>query len=381
MSTKPPSAKKKKRLRVFLIVVGVLLVIRAILPYVVLHYTNKTLAEMDGYYGHVEDIDISLYRGAYQIMDIYLNKVNDANGNQTDFFKSEVIDLSVEWRALFKGAIVGELLFIKPSLAFTKDEAEPSEVVADEADFRKVLKDFMPLNVNRFEVKGGSVHYVDNAAKPKIDVALTNTYILAQNLTNATKDENSLPSPITATANLYEGDLAFEMKMNALAKQPTFDLNAELKNTNLVLLNDFLRTYGNFDINKGTFGLYTEFAAKEGKFTGYVKPVIKDLDVVGSEDKGDKFFNRAWEYIVGTAGVVFNNRKADQVATKVSIKGDFEDPSIATWQAVWELLRNAFIQALMPQIDQQVNITSVDEEEKNDKPNLIQRIFSKKDKE
>ncbi|MBZ0097597.1 MAG: DUF748 domain-containing protein, partial [Taibaiella sp.] len=207
------------------------------------------------------------------------------------------------------------------------------------------------------------------------------THILAYNLTNAEKSGDTLPSTVTATAYAYEGSLDFKMKLNPLAEDPTFDLEAEMEGLNLVLLNDYLKTYGNFDINKGTFGLYTEFAAKEGKFAGYVKPIIKDLDVVGPEDKDDKFFDKLWEGVVGAAGVILKNPKKDQVATKVPIEGEFSNTSIDTWEAVFELLKNAFIQALLPQIDQQVNIETVDEEVEEDKPGLLKRIFTNEDKE
>ena len=137
----------------------------------------------------------------------------------------------------------------------------------------------MPLKVNRFEVNNGELHYTDNTGKQKVDVALKETYILALNLSNVVDKTIELPSTVTARAKAYEGTLTFNMKLNALNEQPTFDLNAELKNTNLVLLNSFLKTYGNFDVNRGNFGLYTEMAAKEGKFKGYVKPIIKDLSL------------------------------------------------------------------------------------------------------
>src|SRR5207344_136845 len=102
-------------------------------------------------------------------------------------------------------------------------------------------------------------------------------------------------------AEVYEGKFNMDMKLNPLADRPTFDLNARLDNTNLVLLNDFFKAYGKFDVNKGTFGLYKEVAAKEGAFKGYVKPVIKDLDVVGAEDQKDNILQKLWEEIVGAA--------------------------------------------------------------------------------
>ena len=110
--------KRKRVLRIVLVIVTLLVVLRLILPYVVLRYVNKSLASMDGYYGRVQDIDISLYRGAYKVRDIYLNKVDKAK-KQSPFFSSHTIDLSVEWKALFRGSLVGEVIFVSPKLVFT----------------------------------------------------------------------------------------------------------------------------------------------------------------------------------------------------------------------------------------------------------------------
>src|SRR5688572_6382480 len=131
-------SKKQRSLVVVLSVVAVVVVIRLVLPYVVLHYANKSLAEMKGYYGHIRDIDLAIIRGAYRIDSIYINKLDSTTDKQTQFFGSKAIDLSIEWKALFHGSIVGELVFDEPSLRFTKDKAEPAEVRKDSAQFDKV---------------------------------------------------------------------------------------------------------------------------------------------------------------------------------------------------------------------------------------------------
>jgi hypothetical protein len=48
---------------------------------------------------------------------------------------------------------------------------------------------------------------------------------------------------------------------------------------------------------------------------------------------------------------------------------------------IWELLRNAFIHALMPSIDNQINLSSVNADDKKDERGLLKRIFGGKDKE
>ena len=369
-----------KKFKVILIIVLVLVIIRLFLPAIVLHYSNKALANIPGYFGHIEDIDISLYRGAYQINDMYLNKVSEKTQKQTDFFKTKNIDLSIEWRALFHGRLVGELVFDSPNLIFTKDKTEISDIKKDTNNFRKILKDFMPLKVNRCEINNGSIHYADKSSNPPFDISFQNVYAVAENLRNVEDKKILLPSTVDAHATAYGGKASLNMKVNVLAEHSTFDLNAEVQNTNLVKLNDFLKAYGNFDVHKGTFSLFTEFAAKGGRYDGYIKPVIKDLDVLGPEDKKDGFLHKIYEGLVGTAGEILENHKEDQIATKVPIHGEFGKSHTNTLEAIWELLKNAFIRALVPAIDNKINISSVTKPEEKKRSFVGRLLHGKKDK-
>ena len=376
-------SKKRKYIRKWvkglIIVIGVLVILRIILPYVVLHYANKTLAEMEGYFGHINDIDIALYRGAYQINSIYLDKIDSVSGKSTPFFKSDVIDLSVEWNALFEGRLVGELEFLSPSLFFVKEKVEPEQLQADTSDFRELLDDFMPLKVNRFEVHHGEIHFLDSTTKPKVDLIMTNTYILAKNLSSVVDTSaKGLPSSVEATASIYGGSLAFNMRLDPLSKQTEFDLNAQVENVQLTKVNDFFDAYANIDVNKGTFGMYTELAASDGKFVGYVKPILKELDIVGKEDAKDSFFRQLWEIGVASTAVIFSNWKEGQLATRIPLEGKVNDLNANIWVTIFEMLRNAFVQALQPSIDNKINIATVNNP-KEEKKNFIQKIFGGND--
>ena len=380
MVAKSKPGNKRKVVKIVLILAAVLVIMRLILPYVVLHYANKTLATMNGYYGHINDIDLALIRGAYKIDSVYLNKRDSVTEKQTPFFGAKLIDLSVEWKALFHGSIVGELVFEEPTLLFTKDKVEPKDLRNDSTDFRKLLDDFMPLQVNRFEIKNGKIQYKDETSKPRVDIAMTDANVLAENLKNSYDSSVLLPAKVRASANVYNGTFTFNLKLNPLADRPTFDMNAEVKETNLVKLNEFLQAYAKVDVNKGTFGMYTEVAAKEGKFTGYVKPLIKDLDVLGKEDRDDNILRKLWESIAGGVGQVFKNQPKDQLATKVPFEGDIKQPDANTWSAIANVLRNAFVRALQPAIDNEINIASVDDP-KEEKKTFLQKVFGGKDKE
>lgn len=362
-TTHNKKSHKKRKLKIALTTTIVLLIaIRLALPYIILHFANKTLAKMNGYYGHVKDIDLALYRGAYKIKKMYLHKKDSLTNLETEFFDTEEIDLSVQWGALLDGRIVGELEVEEPTLRFIKDKTEPKQIQKDSSDFSSVLDKFMPLEINRFEIHNGIIKYLDKISNPKVEIEMNNTQVKAENLTTI-KGGSTLPATVTASAEIYEGTLDLNLRLDPLAKDPTFDLNTELKNTNLVKMNDFFKAYGKFDVSKGTFGLFAEIAAKEGRFVGYAKPLIQDLKVLGPEDKDDNILKKFWEGIVGGVGFIFKNQKHDQVATKVPIEGNFNKTKVYTWRAILDILRNAFVEALAPSVDNEINLGSVGKDE------------------
>lgn len=138
------------------------------------------------------------------------------------------------------------------------------------------------------------------------------------------------------------------MKLNPLAPQPTFDVNAQLTGLRLVELNDFFRSYAKVDVEGGTFNRFTEAAAADGKFKGYVKPMMKDLKILDLEDEEEGLLKLMWESVVAGVSELLENQPKDQVATQIPIQGDFSNPKAGIWPSVGSLLRNAFVQALKP---------------------------------
>jgi hypothetical protein len=378
----PEEKRKRKRKRriILLSVVGVLVIFRLILPWIVLKYVNNKLANLEEYYGHVEDIDIHLYRGAYEIRGIRIVKKTEKGGKQDTipFFSAPSIDLSVEWSAIFDGAIVGEIGVERPVVNFVKEKHQGEDVKADTADFRQLIDDLMPITINRFDIHRGEVHYHDPEAQPKLDIAMKNINLTATNLTNANDAKEVLPSKLTGSAEAYEGKFNLNVKFDGLSKVPTFDLNTELKGLNLVLLNDFLREYANVDVKKGTFSMYAEFAAKNNRFGGYAKPILKDLDVVQWNKEEGNAAQILWETVVAIGAEVFQNQRKEQAATKIPIEGSFDNMKVNTWRALGYVLRNAFLQALRPSLDNTVNINNLDGEQ--DK-SVLERWFGKDKKD
>ncbi len=373
--------RRKRKWKVIVVIVGVLLCVRIAMPYVILHYANQKLATLDGYYGHIEDIDLNLYRGAYVINDIYINNVEDKD--TTPYFSAPRIDFSVEWDAIFDGKLVGEVEFEKPILNYTLGkEIGKGEIKDDSANFIQLVNDFMPLRINRFSVNNGEIHYIDLGRDPKVDVPLTAVNIVGTGLTNESDTtDTSLPASIKMDAVLHNGKLTVNTLLDPLNKNPTFDLDATLTNTELTHFNNFFHAYGNFDVETGSMGLYTEIAARDGEFTGYVKPLINDLKVLDLSKEEGNVLQIAWEAFIGGTTEILSNQPKDQFATKVEFKGKFTKPDVALVEALFSVLRNAFIEALKPSLDNDVSIETVAED--NGEKGFIEKLFNrnKDDKE
>lgn len=80
---------------------------------------------MGEYQGHIADVDIALWRGAYVIHE--LNIVKTSEKVPVPFFEARSIDLSISWRALWAGQVVADVEFSRPELHFVDGKNSQSQ--------------------------------------------------------------------------------------------------------------------------------------------------------------------------------------------------------------------------------------------------------------
>jgi len=342
---------------VLLVLVG----IRAALPRVILHYANETLDKIPEYRGHIGDVDLALFRGAYQIENVRLDKVSGES--RTPFFSAEAIDLSVEWMALFHGALVGEIELRKPKVNFVIAASKRASQTGIDSSWQDRIQDLFPLQINRFAIRGGEIHFADLTRVPRFDIHLDHIETLATGLKSRPVQGDVLPARLETTATAMDhASLQINMRINPLARYPTFDMDAQLVDLKLATLNDFLKAYAKIDVEKGAFSVFAELAAKEGFFKGYVKPLAKDVKIFSPEEKDEGgFLASTWEALVAGVESVFENQEKRQVATQIPLAGKWSDPGAGIWTSVGFLLRNAFIRALSPNISHSIQFKDAGE--------------------
>jgi hypothetical protein len=351
--------RRRKWLIALAIVVVVLIGLRLALAPVILHYANRKLDQIPEYKGHIGDVELALLRGAYQIKDVSLRKVEGAS--TVPFFAADLVDLSVEWGALLHGKLVGEVELHGPRLNFVVAQSKKASQTGIDSSWEDRSKELFPLDINRFKIDNGEIHFRDLTRTPKVDIHADQIDALAKGLTTRPRGDEALPATFHATARaMNHAKLRIDMKLDPWARYPTFDMDGELTGLELKTLNDFLRAYAKVDAEGGTFSLYTEMAADKGNFKGYVKPILKDVKIFspGKKDEGGPL-ESAWQALVGGVEELLENKQKHQLATQVPLAGKFKNPSAGIWASVGYLLRNGFVRALSPSLTHSVSFGDV----------------------
>ncbi|MEI9864905.1 MAG: DUF748 domain-containing protein [Limisphaerales bacterium] len=230
-----------------------LVVVRISLPFVVKAYVNHKLNEANDYAGHIGDVDMKLWKGGYRIHQIEILK--KTAGVQSPLFSAKVMDLSIEWRELFDGAIAwARSPCSKPRVNIVSGPTPEQTQNGEDERWDKMLQALFPFKVNRFQIDDGEIHFQNPSATPPVDIYLRQVSATATNLTNARDLKEKLPAGLIASGSaLGGGQLSLQLQMNLLKPMPTYEMNCGLTNVDLVALNDFLRAYGKFDVAHGDF--------------------------------------------------------------------------------------------------------------------------------
>jgi hypothetical protein len=151
------------------------------------------------------------------------------------------------------------------------------------------------------------------------------------------------------------GPTQLEIAFRPENKGPDFNLSLGIENTDMRKMNDLFRAYGKFDVVAGVFAFYSEITVRQGKISGYVKPLFHDMNVYDErQDREKNVFRKMYEGLVGGISSLLANRPREEVATQISISGDIESPQMSTWETLLRLIQNAFFKAILPGFEKQI---------------------------
>lgn len=360
-------------LRRFFIVFAILGALRLALPMLVEAYVNSTIDGLEGYDGEIVDLDMNLWRGAYEIEGLRLVK-EGAPPEAEPFAEVRRIDLSIQWAALLRGQVVGEVVCHHPVVSFVNvppgedagEETPPPEAeqTGEGATWTERLDQLFPFRINRFVVRDGEIRWTEAGEEP-VDFYMTDFFAEALNISNVRgkAEEEVLLAEVEAAGRPFgAGEFEGRIRFDPLAERLRFELDATVRHVDVLNLNDFFQAYGTVDAEAGVFSAYAEFAASDGRVRGYVKPLFENLallrfgEIDGPEDALELF----WEGMVAIASEILTNPPEDRLGTRIVLEGRTDQANADVFQVVGALLRNAFIAALRPAIDESVELRDLE---------------------
>jgi hypothetical protein len=209
------------------------------------------------------------------------------------------------------------------------------------------------LRADRVSVVQSRLGFVNRATAPAYRLFLADAEVHLTNFSNRLTEGTAVAK---VTGNFMgSGRTAVGASLRPETRGPDFALAASIEHTDLRALNELLRAYGTFDVVRGVFSLYTELRVRHRAVRGYIRPVLRDLDVYDPrQDQEKSFFQKLYEATVGGVGEVLEQLPGHEAAPKAEVAGALQNPQADTWQALVDLVRQAFFEAILPGFEREL---------------------------
>ncbi|MGB6034678.1 MAG: DUF748 domain-containing protein [Cryomorphaceae bacterium] len=352
----------KKKYKWIAISIVLLIGFRISLPFLLQDRIIRSINDIEGYSGSVGNVDLQIYRGGFKVEEL---KIFEAASEKPEIplVNLGLLDFSIQWKALLKGHFVGEVYLDTLLVNFTKRK-EDTKSDQDSLDNRikliAELQKLNPIQINILEISNSEIFYIDPTTEPEVNVALKEINLRAENLRNVQSSSDDLPASIQVTTSAMDrGMIDLKAEMNYLLEPPDFDIDLEIEQLNLVQFNEFFEAYANLGLKSGTLNFYSEAAARNGQIEGYIKPLIKNLEIADT-DSTDGLIKKIYKGAVQAGTELFENQKKDQIGTKVPISGSLEKSQVKILQSLLNFFKNAFIEAYRLEIERSIGFNQAE---------------------
>jgi hypothetical protein len=213
------------------------------------------------------------------------------------------------------------------------------------------------IRIRELDIGDSRLAFEDEAPDPPYTLFINRANIRLENLGN---HQVHGPAHLDLTGKFMgSGSTKVDGTFLASGEGPEFAMKVAILNTDMRALNPLLRAHGRFDVVQGEFTVYAQLGVKDRRIAGYVKPMFSNLKVYDyDKDKNKGPLQQAKEMVIEAAAHVFKNSQTKKVATQVDLSGTLKDPNVSTWQTFVEVVRNAFIKAILPGFDREVQTAS-----------------------
>jgi hypothetical protein len=353
----------RRGLRRTLIVVGTVAVVavvaRLAAPLALERYVNRQLADLGEYRGSVAAIELSVLRGGYVLRNLEIVKPT-APPDTPPFAAIPAMNVALQWRSLLRGRAVGEVVMHEPVLNLVQGPSGEQQQLGTGVNWPQQIRDLFPFRLNVVEARNGLVTFKAPGISTDDSLTMRDFTMELRNLTNVQDVEEPAFAELDVRGGIMgNAPLSLTGRIDPNEMTPTFDLDLSLEGARLVDVNPWLREFLKVDAEMGVFSMYAELAAAEGRFEGYVRPILEDPQLFNSETDSQGPLRKTWEALVNVAAKILENREEEQVATQIPLRGEIDNPDVDVLTAMVNLVRNAFVAAFSHSLEGSITLRDV----------------------
>lgn len=365
----------KYKYRTLLIVITVLVLIRSFLPVIGLHIVNWAMQNKLGdYTGHINDFDLSLWRGSYQLQELEIKK---KNGNLPPLFAAKEIDLQIAWKPLINGEIAAHVMIDsgKVQLVDSTDENKKQITMAssdtpnlnpkkgEKPVWKETLDILIPMHIESLDVQNSSISFTNSDLAAPLPIKLTSVELHANDLRTRPSSQAEALSPISGRG-IFQNDsyISVNGRYDALSELTRADLDIQLKDFAISKANKLLMAYIPLDITNGVLSVYSELAMTAGQTQGYMNVFLKEADVIAPKQKFVSFKHFGMEIISAFANWLLKNNDTKKVATHIGFAKKDSKWDIDGSTAFWSAIQN-WQDKLKPGLENSISLKSMESSE------------------
>nr|WP_225737676.1 DUF748 domain-containing protein [Dyella acidiphila] len=301
----------------------------------------------------MSDINLHIWRGSYTIRDLRIDKVDGPS--KEPFLNAPRTEIAVSYSALLHGSFRGKVDFYDATVNFIDGKSDSERQTGKGVNWSEALNILIPAQLDEVRVHNGTVTFRNFVSSPRVDLTMNHVEGTATNLSEK-RQNGARMATLHATATvLGDAPLETDATFDPGNHFGDFDYHIKATQIQLVRANALARAYTGLDFAAGTGDFTMQLKARNGELEGYAEPVFKDLKMfswkkdVEQEKKGP--VKLLYEAAAQGVASLLKNPSNDQIVTKVPISGRIGDSQIGEPQAIWGVLRTAFVQAYKSQLE------------------------------
>lgn len=327
--------------------VAALCSIRALLPVVVERRVVAALARNERYAGSFDDVDVSVLRLAYSIEGLRLVKRNGRV--PVPFVIAPRVEYALDRTALLRWKIAGAIAISSPSLNLVDGPTAEVRQGPTGVDWRLTMRELFPTNVNRIDIRDGTIHFRNFHTDPEVDVYLDDVDLAVSNL--ALKGGSAASGAVGLHGTgvpMKSGAIDGDFTLYRNTREPSFDCTLAIRGAQIAEWNSLLRAYVGLDVESGSARVDVALRARDGELQGHVTPSLVELVVLdfAKELADQSALTTVGESLVDFGAMLVQDRKRHVIETRVPISGTVRSPARDDWASVRSIAWDAFVDAL-----------------------------------